>query len=349
MIAPSAISPASSRFSGLLLATSIGMSGRTSNPSRASVSLYRRPSKLTVSPRNSPLIIVTVSRSASLTCFRSRCIWAKPDPPAPRASRARPSESSSRLAIATASIAGIRQNGSDTHGPSLIVVVFRASAASVTKTSFSPENRWSACTKCSKPSSSASFASEATFFSGSTGAIPTPNLTIGSSGVPVSRRQADAHFLEAFPPHPRGLARELIDPLGDPSDEVRRQWATHAPDCAVTLVDESDDEEVADVPRPLGLDEDGGLVVHDQIPNGLVDRLILFLDVIGGIEHDVDLAAVLHAVHGLPLDRKDPLEPFRRLGRVLLVELRKRLDAAQRDPDPRHWPSLVTSSLCRPV
>src|SRR5579859_1246910 len=348
MMAPSAISPASSRFSGLLLAMRIGMSGRTSNRRRALVSLNSRPSKVTASPLNSARIMVTVSRRASFTCFRSRCISVKPDPPAPSASRARPPDSSSRLATAAASIAGIRQNGSDTHGPSLIVVVFSASAASVTKTSFSPENRWSAWTKCSKPRSSASFATETTFFSGSTGAIPTPNLTISSSSRSVHLREADAHLAHTFPAHPRGLMGKRIDPLSDSSDQVRGQRTVDAPYRAVPLVDESDDEKVADMPRPLGRHEDGRFVVYEQVADGLVDGLILFRDAIKGIEHNVDLAAVLHAVNRLLLDRKHLLQPGRGLWRVLLVEFRECLDVPQRDFHSRHLSSLFTTSFCRP-
>ena len=75
-------------------------------------------------------------------------------------------------------MAGMRLNGSDTHGPRLIDVVAVASAARATNASFSPWNRWSACPKYWKPSSSANFAVATTLLSGSTGAMPMPNVTI---------------------------------------------------------------------------------------------------------------------------------------------------------------------------
>ena len=142
---------------------------------------------------------------------------------------------------------------------------------------------------------------------------------------------------------------ERIEAFGDSPDEVRGQRPAQPPDGTVALVDKPDHEEVPDMPRPLRLHKDGGLVIHEQVPHGLVDRLVLVHDLLRVIEYDVDLAAVLHAVHGLPLDGQYSLQPPSGLGRALLVELRECLDAAECDPYLGQPSDLVTTSFCRPL
>src|SRR5437762_10176707 len=82
-----------------------------------------------------------------------------------------------------------------------------------------------------------------------------PRMITSSMSGPRSRLRgrAEAQFPEALAPHPRSFMSERIEALRDPPDEIRGERPAHAPDGAVALVDEPDDEQVPDVPRPRGL------------------------------------------------------------------------------------------------
>ena len=107
MITPSATSPASSRIRGPLAAMYTGICRRQSKPSCAPLTVKCRPAKSTFSPAVSPRMIWIASRSAPTGFTRSMPNCSSP-PPAPRASTARPPDSSSTVAMAAAVSAGWR-------------------------------------------------------------------------------------------------------------------------------------------------------------------------------------------------------------------------------------------------
>src|SRR5687768_2002936 len=166
-----------------------------------------------------------------------------------------------------------------------------------------------------------------------------------------SRDRADRHRSEALAAHPRRLALERIEAVRDPADEVAGQWAAGPADRRVSLIDEAHDQEVPDVPGPLGLHEDGGLVVNEEIADRLVDGLVLFLELMlmGLVDNEEDLAAALHAVHRLALQGQDALEPLGGVRRTGLIQLRDRFGAAELDPYLGHDSSLLTTSFCSPL
>ena len=107
-ITPSATRPPSSSSRGPRATTTIGIAARVANSSAPRPNRISSPRYSTSPPARSRRISSIASRMAVTGFVRSIPIWAKPEPPAPSPRTARPPDSSSRLAIATAVRAGWR-------------------------------------------------------------------------------------------------------------------------------------------------------------------------------------------------------------------------------------------------